>query len=198
MNSSKASSRLIFPGTLATITLATITLVGSFIPSLGFADMFERSIYAKCGRKCGSEASMSQFWSSSNEGASGNRMPSGSCSFVYSISLNHPSASVIQGTNTSLTISVSLTRGVAGPVDLSIGQILDGLKVGLNPSSWKPPFDSKLTISAGPTSPIGSFTIIVTGSSPTAGVQTASLSLTVSQAVRDVAVIDLKARLLGG
>jgi len=135
---------------------------------------------------------MSQFWSSSNGGAFGNRVSSGSCRFVYSISLSQSSASVTRGMNTSLTISVSLTRGVAGPVDLSLGQIPYGLTVGLNPSSGRPPFDSKLNISAGPTSPIGSFTIIVTGSSPTAGVQKASLSLTVSQAVHDVAILDLK------
>src|SRR2546427_1562109 len=159
MNSSKASSRLILLG-----TLAIIALVGSFIPNSGFANTFEQPIHARCG----SDASMSQFWPSSNEEASGNRVPSSNCRFVYSISVRQPSASVIQGTNTSLTISVSLTRGVAGPVDLSLGQIPNGLQVGLNPSSGQPTFDSKLSISAGPTSPIGSFTIIVTGSSPTA------------------------------
>ena len=189
MKSSKASSRLILSG-----TLVTITLVGSFIPSLGFADVFGRSIHVRCGN----EASLLHFWIPSIDGgASGNLVSSRSCGFEYGISLSQPSASLVQGTNISLTISVSLTRGVAGPVDLSLGQIPVGLKVGLNPSGGQPPFDSKLTISAGPVSPIGSFLIIVAASSPTAGVQKASLSLTVSQAVHDVAITDLKAPAAG-
>ena len=141
---------------------------------------------------------MLQFWiPSSDVAASGNRASSRSCGFDYRISLGQPRASVIQGTNTSLTVSVSLTQGVAGPVELSLGQIPDGLMVGLNTSSGQPPFDSKLNISTGPTSPIGSFTIIVTGSNPTAGVRSASLSLTVSRAIHDVAILDLKAPAAG-
>ena len=169
-------------------------LLGSFSPSLGFADMFQHSIHDKCGN----EASIVQFSIlSSDSTASGNRAFSGSCSFDYGISLSQTSASVVQGTNVSITVSVSLSRGVAGPVDLSLRQIPDGLKLGLNPSSGEPPFDSQLSISAGPVSPIGSFTIIVTGSSPTAGVRSASLSLTVRQAVHDVAILDLKAPAAG-
>jgi len=67
----------------------------------------------------------------------------------------------------------------------------------LTPSTGTPPFSSVMSIATGPTSPVGSFSIVVTGSSPTAGVQKASLSLTVSQAVHDVAVIDLKAPAAG-
>src|SRR5438093_10236597 len=171
-------------------TLAAIALIGSFTPSLGFADMFTQSIHTKCGN----EAFLSQFWiQSSDGGTSENWASSRSCSFDYKISLSQTSASLVQGTSISLTVSVSLTRGVAGPIDLSLSQIPDGLKLGLNPSSGEPPFDSQLSISAGPVSPIGSFTIIVTGSSPTAGVRSASLSLIVRQAVHDVAILDLKA-----
>ena len=173
-------------------TLATIALLGSFTPSLGFADVFGQS-----HARCRNEAPLLQFSIPSTDSeAFGNRASSRSC-FDYSISLSQTSASLVQGTNISLAVSVSLSRGVAGPVGLSLRQIPDGLKVGLNPSSGEPPFDSQLSISAGPVSPIGSFTIIVTGSSPTAGVRRASLSLTVNQAVHDVAILDLKAPAAG-
>src|SRR2546422_6026300 len=169
LTSSLKSFRLIFLG-----TLVMIALLGSLTPSMGVADMFGRSNHASCRN-------------ASSKG----------CSFDYSISLSQTSASLVQGVSMSLNVSVSLSRGVAGPVDLSLGQLPDGLKVGLNPSRGQPPFDSKLSISAGPVSPIGSFSIVVTGSSPTAGVRSASLSLTVSQAVHDVAILDLNAPAAG-
>src|SRR5438552_7041395 len=182
-SSLKTFSRLILFG-----TLATIALLGSFSPSLGFADVFGQS-----HARCRNEAPLLQFSIPSTDSeAFGNRASSTSC-FDYSISLSQTRASLVQGTSISLAVSVSLSRGVAGPIDLSLRQIPDGLKLGLNPSSGEPPFDSQLSISAGPVSPIGSFTIIVTGSSPTAGVRSASLSLIVRQAVHDVAVLGLKA-----
>jgi hypothetical protein len=184
----KAFGKLIIFG-----TLATIALLGSFTPSLGFADVFGQS-----HARCRNEASLLQFWiPSSDRGTSENQAQSRSCSFDYNISLSQTSASLVQGTNTSITVSLSLSRGVAGPVDLSVGQLPDGLKIGLNPSSGQPPFNSRLSISAGPVSTIESFTLIVTGSSPTAGLRSASLRLTVSQAIHDVAVLDLKAPAVG-
>jgi len=58
-------------------TLAAIALLGSFSPSLGFADMFEHSIRDRCEN----EASFLQFWiPSSDSAASGNRASSRSCS----------------------------------------------------------------------------------------------------------------------
>src|SRR3989475_7905837 len=183
-SSLKAVNGLIFFG-----TLAMIALLGSFTPSLGFADVFGQS-----HARCRNEAPLLQFSIPSTDSeAFGNRASSRSCSFDYRISLSQTGASLDQGTNISLTVSVSLSRGIAGPIDLSLRQIPDGLKLDLNPSSGEPPFDSQLSISAGPVSPIGSFTIIVTGSSPTAGVRSASLSLIVRQAVHDVAILDLKA-----
>src|SRR3989441_8831940 len=173
-------------------TLATIALLGSFTPSLGFADVFGQS-----HARCRNEAPLLQFSIPSTDSeAFGNRASSRSC-FDYSISLSQTRASLAQGTSISLAVSVRLSRGVAGPVGLSLRQIPDGLKLGLNPSSGEPPFDSQLSISAAPVSPIGSFTIIVTGSSPTAGVRSASLSLIVRQAVHDVAILDLKAPAAG-
>src|SRR3989454_1346882 len=187
-SSMKVLSKLILFG-----TLATMALLGSFTPNLGLADVFGQS-----HARCRNEASLLQFWiPSSDRGTSENRAQSRSCSFDYGISLSQTGASLDQGTSISLAVSVSLSRGIAGPIDLSLRQIPDGLKLGLNPSSGEPPFDSQLSISAGPVSPIGSFTIIITGSSPTAGVRSTSLSLIVRQAVHDVAILDLKAPAAG-
>src|SRR5438477_3782639 len=136
-SSLKTFSKLILFG-----TLATIALLGSFTPSLGFADVFGQS-----HARCRNEAPLLQFSIPSTDSeAFGNRASSRSCGFDYSISLSQTSASLVQGTNISLAVSVSLSRGIAGPVDLSLGQLPDGLKVGLNPSSGRPPFDSQLSI----------------------------------------------------
>src|SRR2546426_1976753 len=104
----KAFSKLILFG-----TLATIAVLGSFTPSLGFADVFGQS-----HARCRNEAPLLQFSIPSTDSeAFGNRASSRSC-FDYSISLSQTSASLAQGTNISLAVSVSLSRGVAGPVDL--------------------------------------------------------------------------------
>src|SRR5947208_5918438 len=168
-SSLKTFSKLILFG-----TLVTIALLGSFTPSLGFADVFGQS-----HARCRNEAPLLPFSIPSTDSeAFGNRASSRSCSFDYSISLSQTSASLVQGMNISLTVSLSLSRGIAGPVDLSLGQRPDGLKIGLDPSTGQPPFDSQLRISAGPVSPIGSFSIVITGLSPTAGTHRAILSLT--------------------
>src|SRR2546421_12066375 len=126
-------------------TLATMALLWSFTPNLGLADVFGQS-----HARCRNEASLLQFWiPSSDRGTSENRAQSRSCSFDYGISLSQTGASLDQGTSISLAVSVSLSRGIAGPIDLSLRQIPDGLKLGLNPSSGEPPFDSQLSISAG-------------------------------------------------
>jgi len=142
-SSLKTFSRLILFG-----TLATIALLGSFSPSLGFADVFGQS-----HARCRNEAPLLQLSTPSTDSeAFGNRASSRSC-FDYSISLSQTSASLAQGTNISLTVSVRLSRGVAGPVDLSLGQIPDGLKVGLHPSSGQPPFHHRETFHSSCESP---------------------------------------------
>src|SRR6059058_5974000 len=100
-SSLKAVSGLIFFG-----TLATIALLGSFSPSLGFADVFGQS-----HARCRNEAPLLQFSIPSTDSAAfGNRASSKSCSFDYGISLSQTSATLAQGTNISLTVSVSLSR----------------------------------------------------------------------------------------
>jgi len=184
----KSVGRLIFLG-----TLAAATLLGPLTPGLVIAT-FGQPHHAACGN----ETSFMEFLApSSHNGESSNRPPSQSCGFDYTISLSRASVALVQGTNASVIIFVSLSRGMTGHVELSVRGLPDGLAVSLTPSTGLPPFSSVLSIAAGPTSPVGSFSIVVTGSSPTAGVRSASLSLTVTQAVHDVAVLDLKAPAAG-
>ena len=167
----KRVARLIFLGAL----VATI-LFGPLLPGLGTA-IFGSPRHVRCG----SETFMEFSAPSSHDGESETRPSSQDCSFDYSITLNQATATLIVGTNVSVIIFASLSRGIAGPVGLSVRGLPDGLAVSLTPSGGLPPFSSVLSIAAGPTSPIGSFSIIVTGSNPTAGIRTASLSLTVNQ-----------------
>src|SRR5439155_24288251 len=100
--------------------------------------MFQHSIHDKCGN----EASIVQFSIlSSDSTASGNRAFSGSCSFDYGISLSQTRPSLVQGTNISITVSVSLPRCVAGTVDLCIGHLPDRLMLRLTSSRHHAPFD---------------------------------------------------------
>src|SRR3989475_11954103 len=87
---------------------------------------------------------------------------------------------------------------MTGHVELSVRGLRDGLAVSLPPSVGLPPFSSVMSIAAGLTSPVGSFTIVVTGSSPTAGVRSASLSLIVSQSIHDAAILGLNPPAAGG
>jgi hypothetical protein len=184
----KPVGRLIFLG-----TLAATTLLGPLTPGLATA-IFGQPRHAACGN----ETSFIEFLaSSSHDGESGTRPSSQGCGFDYTIYLTPARATLVQGTNVSVIIFVRLSRGMAGPVELSVRGLPDGLALSLTPSSGLTPFSSVLSIAAGPISPVGSFSIIVTGSSPTAGVRRASLSLTVSQAVHDVAILDLKAPAAG-
>src|SRR5881397_1035999 len=85
MSSLKAVSGLIFFG-----IIATIALVGSFSPSLGFADVFGQS-----HARCRNEAPLLQFWIPSTDSeVFGNRASSRNCSFDYNISLSQTSATL--------------------------------------------------------------------------------------------------------
>jgi hypothetical protein len=184
----KRVGRLIFLG-----TLAATTMFGPLTPGLG-TTIFGQARHATCGNET---SFMEVMTPSSHNGESGTRPSSQGCGFDYTISLSPARASLVQGTNVSVIVMVSLSRGVAGPIELLVRGLPDGLAVSLTQSTGLPPFSSELGIVAGSVSPIGSFSIVVTGSSPTAGVRSASLSLTVNQAVHDVAILDLKAPAAG-
>src|SRR2546427_12685232 len=105
-------------------------------------------------------------------------------SFDFSVSLNPTSGSVVQGSGTTSTVTVSLVSGTRQTVSLStiINPPTAGLTATVNPTSGTPTYTSTLTISTTTGVPAGSYNIIVNG---TAGAQShsATYSLTHSTTI---------------
>src|SRR2546427_4157984 len=105
-------------------------------------------------------------------------------SFVFSVSLNPTSGSVVQGSGTTSSVTVSLVSGTSQAVSLStiINPPTAGLTATVNPTSGTPTYTSTLTISTTTGVPAGSYNIIVNG---TAGAQShsATYSLTHSTTI---------------
>ena len=101
--------------------------------------------------------------------------------FDFSVSLNPSSGSVVQGSGTTSTVTVSLVSGTTQSVSLStsISPTATGLTATVNPTSGNPTYTSTLTISTATNTPTGSYTITVTGTGGTLS-HSATYSLTVS------------------
>jgi len=92
-----------------------------------------------------------------------------STTFDYSVSLNPSSGSVVQGSGTTSTVTVSLVSGTTQAVSLStsISPTATGLTATVNPTSGNPTYTSTLTISTAANTPTGTYSITVTGTSGT-------------------------------
>src|SRR3989442_1734520 len=92
---------------------------------------------------------------------------SASGTFDYSVSLNPTSGSVVQGSGTTSTVTVSLVSGTTQTVSLStsISPSATGLTATVNPTSGNPTYTSTLTISTTTSTLTGSYSITVTGTS---------------------------------
>jgi len=90
-----------------------------------------------------------------------------SATFDYSVSLNPTSGSVVQGSGTTSTVTVSLVSGTTQSVSLStsISPSATGLTATVNPTSGNPTYTSTLTISTTTSTLTGSYSITVTGTS---------------------------------
>src|SRR2546426_1578984 len=84
--------------------------------------------------------------------------------FDYSVSLNPTSGSVVQGSGTTSTVTVSLVSGTTQTVSLgtSISPSATGLTATVNPTSGTPTYTSSLTISTTTSTPTGTYSITVT------------------------------------
>src|SRR3989441_4962783 len=104
-----------------------------------------------------------------------------SATFDYSVSLNPTSGSVVQGSGTTSTVTVSLVSGTTQTVSLStsISPSATGLTATVNPTSGNPTYTSTLTISTTTSTAAGSYTITVTGTSGSLS-HSATYSLTVT------------------
>src|SRR5467141_3707486 len=88
-----------------------------------------------------------------------------STTFDFSVSLNPSSGSVVQGSGTTSTVTVSLLSGTTQTVSLStsISPSTAGLTATVNPTSGSPTYTSTLTIGTAAGTPTGIYTITVTG-----------------------------------
>jgi hypothetical protein len=83
--------------------------------------------------------------------------------FDFSMS-NSGGITITQGSSGSNTITASLTSGSPLSVSLSCSGLTSGISGSFNPTSGNPTFYSTLTINTSSSTPVGSYTINVTGS----------------------------------
>src|SRR5437016_2506118 len=101
--------------------------------------------------------------------------------FDFGVSLNQSSGSVLQGSGTTSTVTVSLVSGTSQTVSLStsINPTATGLTATVSPTSGTPTYTSTLTISTATNTPAATYTITVTGTSGSL-THSATYSLTVT------------------
>ena len=106
---------------------------------------------------------------------------SSSGAFDFSVSLSPSSGSVVQGSGTTSTVTVSLVSGTAQSVVLttSVSQPSNGVTASVSPTSGNPTFTSTLSISTLSSTAPGTYTITVTGTAGTTS-HSASYTLTVT------------------
>jgi hypothetical protein len=82
----------------------------------------------------------------------------------FSLSVASGSVVVVEGTAVSVSVSITRTQGFSGNVTLNISGLPSGASASANPSSTTGN-STTVTITAGKTSPIGTFSTSITGSS---------------------------------
>ncbi len=109
----------------------------------------------------------------------------GSPNFDFSISSSPTSANVVKGDTVISTISVSLTLGSAPTATLSQSGCPPSATCSFNPSSGTPSYTSVLTVATTGSTPMGTYTITVSG---TAGAltRTTTFSVTVTPSLGDL------------
>jgi len=103
-----------------------------------------------------------------------------SCSAApdYSVTATPASQSVTQGSSTSYTVTVTPSGGFTGTVNLSVSGLPAGATASFNPASVTSG-SSTLTVTTASTTPAGSFSLTITGTSGTLN-HTASVTLVVN------------------
>ncbi len=113
---------------------------------------------------------------------------SGICPFNFVLSLSQESLVQVQGSNSSVQLSVTLISGVSVPVVLSAQGVPAGAMILFAPASARPSFASTLTIATRAEISLGQFniTILAMGGGL---VKSVTLSLMVVPIVHDIAVV---------
>ncbi len=118
------------------------------------------------------------------EGLRGN----GNCPLSFVLSLSQRSLIQIQGSNSSIQLSVTAISGVSAPVTVSAQGVPDGTEILFAPTSAKPSFSSTMTISTSDETPLGQFNITILANG--GGLEkSAILSLLVVRIVHDIAIV---------
>jgi hypothetical protein len=98
----------------------------------------------------------------------------------FSLSATPTPTTVGQGKSATLSVSVGSTGGYSGAVNLSVSGLPDGATASFSPSSVTAAGSSQLTIAAASTTPLGNYTLTITGSDgTTTHVTTVALSVLV-------------------
>ena len=97
----------------------------------------------------------------------------------FSMALSPTSQTVTQGSSATATVSTAVTSGSAATVSLSASGAPSAATASLNPTSVTAGGSSTLTVATGASTPVGTYTITVTGTEGSA-THSATLSLTVN------------------
>jgi hypothetical protein len=97
----------------------------------------------------------------------------------FSMALSPTSVTVTQGSSATATVSTAVSSGSAATVSLSASGAPSAATASLNPTSVTAGGSSTLTVATGASTPVGTYTITVTGTEGSA-THSAALSLTVN------------------
>ena len=112
----------------------------------------------------------------------------GACPLNFVLSLSQKSLVQVQGTNSSVQLSVTLISGVPVPVALSAQGVPAASEILFSPASATPSFTSTLTITTGAETHLGQFNITIFGAGGGLA-KSVTLSLVVVPIVHDIAVV---------
>lgn len=101
--------------------------------------------------------------SSSTSVATSTTTSASSTPFDFALTVAPSSGSLSQGGTVSATVSVSLISGRPEPISFTASQLPPGVSVSFAPQSSDPGSTSTMTVSASSATPVGTYTIVVTG-----------------------------------
>ncbi len=85
----------------------------------------------------------------------------------FSIAATPSSVTVDPGTNAAYTVTLAPSNGYNGTVNLTVSELPPGASASFSPASLVPPGSSTLTVGTSPTTPAGSYRLIITGTDST-------------------------------
>jgi len=116
---------------------------------------------------------------------------SGNCPFNFSLSMSQKNLTQLQGSTSSVLLSVTLISGVSVPVTLSAQGAPSGTEILFTPASAKPSFSSTVTITTSADTPLGQFNLTVVAAG--GGLErSTTLSILLVPIVHDITVVSAR------